>query len=141
MNSVQALCDRAIWLDKGRIRADSKDVRHVTIEYLVGGEGDNRAEWVNESTALNKEALVVLRAMRLIDSSGKVVNAPVPNNMELTLELEIDLREFDPGLTLGYAIYTEEGQVLWYSYQSDEKTNSLAYAAQGDQSPTMQPPD
>ncbi len=122
MNSVQSLCDRAIWLDKGRIRADSNDVRHVTVDYLSGGKGDNRAEWVNESTALNKEALVVLRAMRLIDSSGKVVNAPVPNNMELTLELEIDLREFDPGLTLGYAIYTEEGQVLWYSYQSDEKT-------------------
>jgi lipopolysaccharide transport system ATP-binding protein len=39
MNSVQTLCSRAIWLDKGRVRADSADVRRVTSEYLSGGNG------------------------------------------------------------------------------------------------------
>jgi homopolymeric O-antigen transport system ATP-binding protein len=36
MDSVQTLCSHAIWLDKGRVRADSADVRRVTNEYLSG---------------------------------------------------------------------------------------------------------
>ena len=35
-DSVQRLCSRAIWLDKGRVRADSVDVKGVTEEYLRG---------------------------------------------------------------------------------------------------------
>jgi lipopolysaccharide transport system ATP-binding protein len=37
MDSVQKLCTRAIWLDKGRVRADSRDVQQVTEEYRRGG--------------------------------------------------------------------------------------------------------
>jgi lipopolysaccharide transport system ATP-binding protein len=41
MESVRTLCNRAIWLDKGRVRADSTDVEKVTKGYLgeVGGTG------------------------------------------------------------------------------------------------------
>jgi lipopolysaccharide transport system ATP-binding protein len=37
MKSINDLCNRAIWLDKGRVRADSTDVQRVTQGYL-GGE-------------------------------------------------------------------------------------------------------
>jgi lipopolysaccharide transport system ATP-binding protein len=37
MASVQTLCSRAIWLDKGRVRADSADVGQVAREYLSKG--------------------------------------------------------------------------------------------------------
>jgi len=40
MGSVQTLCNRAIWLDKGRVRADSTDVKRVTQGYLAGS-GDS----------------------------------------------------------------------------------------------------
>jgi lipopolysaccharide transport system ATP-binding protein len=36
MDSIRKLCNRAIWLDKGRVRADSADVREVTVGYLAG---------------------------------------------------------------------------------------------------------
>jgi lipopolysaccharide transport system ATP-binding protein len=36
MASIQKLCNRAIWLDKGRVRADSSDVTKVTQAYLQG---------------------------------------------------------------------------------------------------------
>jgi lipopolysaccharide transport system ATP-binding protein len=35
MDSVQKLCSRAIWLDKGRVRGDSDDVRRVTESYAA----------------------------------------------------------------------------------------------------------
>ncbi len=37
MESVQKLCSRAIWLDRGRIQADSADVGRVTEAYLSRG--------------------------------------------------------------------------------------------------------
>jgi lipopolysaccharide transport system ATP-binding protein len=37
MDSIQKLCSRAIWLDKGRVRADSADVRQVTEQYMAKG--------------------------------------------------------------------------------------------------------
>jgi lipopolysaccharide transport system ATP-binding protein len=37
MDSIQKLCNRAIWLDKGRVRADSADVRQVTEQYMAKG--------------------------------------------------------------------------------------------------------
>jgi lipopolysaccharide transport system ATP-binding protein len=36
MASIVNLCNRAIWLDKGRVRADSSDVVKVTKGYLAG---------------------------------------------------------------------------------------------------------
>jgi lipopolysaccharide transport system ATP-binding protein len=39
MYSIENLCNRAIWLDKGRVRADSSDVGKVTKAYL-GGTGE-----------------------------------------------------------------------------------------------------
>jgi len=119
MNSVQALCDRAIWLDKGRVRADSEDVRHVTLEYLSGGEDYGRAEWSNESED-KTDALVVPRAMRLVDPNGKVVTTAMPNDTILTLELDVEIRQLDPGLIIGYFLYREDGYALWRSYHTDE---------------------
>jgi lipopolysaccharide transport system ATP-binding protein len=38
MDSIRKLCNRAIWLDKGRVRANSTDVKGVTQGYLEGSE-------------------------------------------------------------------------------------------------------
>ena len=43
-DSVQRLCSRAIWLDKGRVRADSVDVKRVTQEYRRGSPPNVRNE-------------------------------------------------------------------------------------------------
>jgi lipopolysaccharide transport system ATP-binding protein len=39
MLSIRNLCKRAIWLDKGRVRADSTDVQRVTEGYLAATGG------------------------------------------------------------------------------------------------------
>ncbi len=118
MNAVQALCDRAIWLDKGRIRADSKDVRQVTIEYLVGGEDHGRAQWIGGGLESIKGFMSPC-AMRLIDPGGAVVTKPMPNDKELTLEIEFDLELLDPAFNIGFVLFTEGGDLLWWSYHTD----------------------
>jgi lipopolysaccharide transport system ATP-binding protein len=123
MNSVQTLCNRAIWLENGQVRADGNDVRHITLEYLSRGADHGRAEWVSKSEACHDGALVIPRAMRLFDERGQVVKKPVANNAEVTLEVEIEVREADPALVVGYGLYTGDGQPLWHSYQTDEASD------------------
>ena len=53
MGSVQTLCTRAIWLDQGRVRADSVDVGRVTKGYLAQGISASGAEWVSTSVTAN----------------------------------------------------------------------------------------
>jgi lipopolysaccharide transport system ATP-binding protein len=118
MNSVQMLCTEAMWLDRAKLRLHSKDVRHVTLEYLTSGKGFGRAEWISERKP-DEDALVFLRAMRLIGPEGNVVTAPMPNNLSLKLQLELEIRRLDPALMVGYALYTEEGDLLWWSYHTD----------------------
>jgi lipopolysaccharide transport system ATP-binding protein len=123
MGSVQTLCNRAIWLENGRVRADGNDVRHITLEYLSRGVDYGVAEWISDSKSPNNEALVAPRAMRLFDGRGHMVKRPVPNDGELTLELQVEVREVDPALAIGYGLYTEDGQPLWYSYQTDRASD------------------
>ncbi len=118
MNSIQALCDRAIWLDKGRVRADTNDVRQVTIEYLVGGEEYGRVEWIGEGF-VSIDGFVRPRTMRLIDAAGDVVTKPMPNDKELTLEIEFDLEQLDSAFNIGFALFTGGGDLLWWSYHTD----------------------
>jgi lipopolysaccharide transport system ATP-binding protein len=61
--------------------------------------------------------------MRLFDECGQVVKKPIPNNAAVTLEVEIEVREADPALSVGYGLYTEDGQPLWHSYQTDEASD------------------
>lgn len=130
MNSVQALCDRAIWLDKGSIRADSDDVRRVTIEYLSGDRNYGRAEWINEEKE-EKDSRVIPRAVRLVGPDGNVATAPMPNDSELTVIIDVDLRILDPALNMGYAIYTDDGETLWWSLSTDQATDRWPILREG----------
>jgi lipopolysaccharide transport system ATP-binding protein len=123
MSSVQTLCSRAIWLERGRIRADGNDVRQITLEYLQRGADPGCSDWTNNSEASNDGALVIPRALRLFDERGQVVKKPVPNHATVTLEVEIEVREADPALAVGYGLYTEGGVPLWVSYQTDEASD------------------
>jgi lipopolysaccharide transport system ATP-binding protein len=130
MNSVQALCSRAIWLDKGRLRAESADVRHVTLEYLLGGFSAGRAEWVSTDVEPS-DSFVVPRAIQLIDPQGNVVSKPMGNNTQLTLVLDLEIRELDPELMIGYALYTNDGETLWWSFHTDRAREDWPRLRQG----------
>jgi lipopolysaccharide transport system ATP-binding protein len=62
--------------------------------------------------------------MRLIDPDGAVVTKPMPNDKELTLEIGFDLEQLDPAFNIGFALFTEGGDLLWWSYHTDGEPTS-----------------
>lgn len=118
MNAVQQLCGRAIWLDAGQVQMESDDVREVTLRYLNSGENRGSAEWVNPGDQY-QDLIFVPRRFFVGDPEGAPVGGPISNTDEVYVYIDADLKELDPALTVGYAIYAEQNQLLYWSYQTD----------------------
>ncbi len=120
MNAIEQLCTSAMLLDRGEIRHFSADVREVTKQYLFGShEGRNTAKWQNRGDEFPNPWFKPLR-LQLTDEQGNELVMPVHNNQEIWVTVEAEISELDPALTIGYAIYADDGTPLYWSYQTDE---------------------
>ena len=118
MNAIQALCDRVLVLDRGSIEFDTIDVRKATHFYL-GLDKPGPMKWTNPDQLYSNLSVVPLR-IAIMDEDGNIIDGVLSNNTQAFVEIDINIRIFDPSLVLGYAIYNEEGQLLYWSYQTDQ---------------------
>lgn len=115
MAFVESLCNRAVWLDNGELKADSNDVQQIVHDYLetTVDKAQLNAEWRNSGNDIENEFFRPLM-MRL--KGGRSV---VPNNAPIEVEVEIDLKMVDPRLKIGIALFTDENQLIFVSYNTD----------------------
>lgn len=130
MNSIQRLCNRALLLEDGKVRASSNDVRSIVSEYLlVEGTTPGALEWRSSAPANNP----YFRPTRfaLTDRSGSTIERSVRNDSEFWVHIEGDILKSDPDLTIGYAIYAEDGECLYWSYPTDTVSSRQAFHREG----------
>lgn len=119
MNGVEQLCTRALLLKKGVMAKHSSDVRSVIKEHLFGSsDQEPTTEWVNSSGEFQNPWFQPTRFV-LTDEHGNKAGVPLSSNAEVWIQLEGEVRQLDPALTVGYALYSEEGHLLYWSYQTD----------------------
>jgi lipopolysaccharide transport system ATP-binding protein len=119
MDSVRRLCNRAIWLEKGRVLQDSTDATAVVQEYLrksVSSTGET--EWLSQEPK-NGRALLQPRRLALTGDDGAPLRLPVPNTQ--AINIEIDAISYDPENIshLGVVVSTEDGTVVFQSFYGD----------------------
>lgn len=120
MNAINQLCKSAMFLDRGEIRRFSADVREVTRKYSsVTDEGRTPAKWQSSGNEFANPWFKPLR-FQITDEQGNELVMPVHNDQEIWVTLEAEIAELDPALTIGYAIYSEDGTPLYWSYQTDD---------------------
>jgi lipopolysaccharide transport system ATP-binding protein len=120
MNAIEQLCKAAMLLDRGEIRHFSADVREVVKEYLFGTHGGRTVgHWLNSGGEFSNPWFKPLK-FQITDEQGNGIVMPVRNDQEIWVTLEAEITELDPALTIGYAIYTDDGTPLYWSYQTDE---------------------
>lgn len=120
MNAIEQLCKSVMLLDRGELRHFSADVREVVKEYLFGSHGEQTgSNWVNRGDEFSNPWFKPLR-FQITDDQGNELVMPVHNDQEIWVMLEAEIAEIDPALTIGYAIYSEDGTPLYWSYQTDE---------------------
>ena len=123
MNAVEQLCTSALRLDSGRMGEHSNDVRKIIKGYLYADDDNTRSiEWVAQDHS-NDSQWFAPRRFALTDSMGQALASPVSNDADVWVRIEGEISALDPALQVGYAIYNEEGQLLYWTCHTDaEKT-------------------
>ncbi|RRD66106.1 ABC transporter ATP-binding protein [Fretibacterium sp. OH1220_COT-178] len=120
MSAVSQLCNRVVCLDRGRVALDTPDVSAGVREYLnVSREATEVAEWRNPGDLFENPWFKPLR-FGLYGEDGKAVSGAVERKDKVWVEIEGVAEIPDPALEVGYALYDENGTLLWYSYQTDQ---------------------
>jgi lipopolysaccharide transport system ATP-binding protein len=130
MNAVEDLCRCALLLEHGSIAAISNDVRSVIVRYLTSGQEGSR-EWINTRGEYNNPYFQPSR-LAVVDKYGKNVPMPIRNDDEIYIQLEGHIQTLDPALTIGYAVFTDTGQLLYWSYQTDTEQTKWPQLEVGD---------
>jgi lipopolysaccharide transport system ATP-binding protein len=124
MNAVEKLCGVCIHLEKGEVKNNSRDVRSIIRHYLFSQSStDNKSEWTNEGNQFINPWFVP-SSFYIGNENGEKIPMPVRNDDDMWVHIEGELKENDPALTLGYAIYSDDENLLFWSYQTDEFENN-----------------
>lgn len=119
MNAVQTLCNRCVLLKGGQVEQDSWDTRKVTQIYL-GLNKPGGVQWVNPAPESWPFPVVPIK-LAVTDDAGQPLTSSLSNDQQGWVCLELEVRELDPSLTMGYALYGSDGQLLYWSYTTDAK--------------------
>jgi lipopolysaccharide transport system ATP-binding protein len=123
MNAVEQLCERAMLLDHGEIKRFDSDVRGVINAHLFGEHNElESSEWHAASDRHTNPFFTPVR-FAVTDRNGHALSMPASNDSEMFLTIDGDVEQLDPALTVGYAIYNEDGHLLYWSYQTDGPEN------------------
>lgn len=114
MNAVERMCNRAIMLDRGKIKSQSSDVRAIINQYL-GNDGVGEASgsvWTNNDGALDHR---VMRPVyfAVVDEAGRPLTQPASNEQRLFVVIRAELRELDPAFNVGFSLFAQDTELLW----------------------------
>lgn len=124
MNAIEQLCTSAICLDNGSVRLQGKDVRGVIKEYLASDVAPNQVtEWINLNSKPDNSWFHLIK-FSLTDEHGDKLSMPVTNDSEIWVQLEAEIIDIEPALTVGYQIYSDGELPLYWSCQADAAEDS-----------------
>ncbi|WP_410512541.1 ABC transporter ATP-binding protein [Paenibacillus sp. BR2-3] len=111
INSIKRYCNRAIWLNSGRIEAqgDTDLICDRYTDYLKYGENSTKKNIkdneIKEKLKLNDDMIGVIEGFQLIDENGNHFDEIVHNtNFRLKIDFEMNTDELD--IVIGVAIHT-----------------------------------
>lgn len=121
MNAVEQLCTSVLRLDTGAVVEHGDDVSKIIKGYLyTDDENKGSTEWSAKNNSYSSQWFAPNR-LALADSMGNALASPVSNNTDAWVWIEGNITTLDPALQIGYAIYNEEGQLLYWTCHTDEE--------------------
>jgi lipopolysaccharide transport system ATP-binding protein len=121
MHAIERLCTTGLFLEKGTIVQYDRNIKLVIKNYLSLLENQvKETEWVNSGNDYENSWFKPLR-LRVMGDSGTKPQSFVSNDSDLYVYIEGIIIKSDPSLQIGYAIYTEEGNLLYWSFHTDRE--------------------
>jgi len=121
MGAIENLCNKCVLLRSGSVINYSNDIQKVISSYLFeNGTHIEKNIWENiDNQFVNP--WFYLNKFYLTDNEGKILENPVSRNEDIWINIDGTIEINDPALTIGYAIYTEKMELLYWTYHTDTK--------------------
>lgn len=124
MSAVSQLCNKVAHLQKGKLVSYGSDVDKIISNYLFDNDtsGTSMSE-VKCRGAIDNEFFKLLR-FRAVDNQNQTISSVVPNDCNVAIEIEIDLKIHHPALNFGFALINQNGVTVFWSVTTDEKEDN-----------------
>jgi lipopolysaccharide transport system ATP-binding protein len=117
MNAIQGLCSECIWLDQGQLVKRGAP-REVIASYL--GSGLSNTEWIApEGKSIVRNSYFNPTRFSLIDASLKPLAQAIRADERVGVLIEGVVEQPNVALTAGFAVYTVDGSLLFWSLHTD----------------------
>jgi lipopolysaccharide transport system ATP-binding protein len=119
MNAVERLCTSAILLEAGELKYQSQNVEAVITSYLAGKDAESQGcIWTSAGSELKTSWFTPTR-FGVTDEQGRPLSNPVRNDADAWVHIEGTIEVVDPALQVGYALYSTEGTLLYWTCHTD----------------------
>lgn len=120
MNAIERLCQRVLWLERGRLNGSFDDVREGIIAYLNGSTSrEASTRWTNSGDEYSNEYFVP-EEIRLSSAKAEGADAvPFSNFYPIFASIKGRVLQSDPALNIGLAVYAEDGELLFRTFTTD----------------------
>ena len=123
MGAVMQLCKRVICMEHGHKTLDTQNVTEGIQKYLAASESsDLISEWRNPGNLYDDANFKPLR-FGLYTPDGNILAASLSRSDELYVEIEGEIKEPSSDLCVGYSMNTQEGNLLYWTYQNDQASS------------------
>jgi lipopolysaccharide transport system ATP-binding protein len=113
MGTVANMCDRAIWLDHGRMMRDgaAPEVVEAYLDSVNAAEDERHATSEHIAIAMDPTRAVAIEAVELLDADGKPMQT-IRTGVPLRLRIHLVAKEAVTGAIVGMSIRHETGLTL-----------------------------
>jgi lipopolysaccharide transport system ATP-binding protein len=122
MNAVQSICQRCILLKEGQI-SRMGDVGDIVSHYLENNSLINSWESTKNSNNYQSPYFTPTK-LAIVDTNLNIIDTALPRNEPINVLIEGYVEHLDSALTVGIALYTQSGELLFWSYQTDTEQKS-----------------
>jgi len=130
MNAIEQLCNSCMMIDKGKIISSGYNVRNIIKDYLFSSDYFNSSKWINPGNEYINDYFQP-SFLGIVDEDDNVLEMPVSNDNNMWIKVEGEVKDKDPGLQIGYAIYSEDGALLYWTCNTDVPEKFWVYLDKG----------
>ena len=132
MVATQRLCTSGLLLTGGALQLQTDDMSALVQAYFgASTDAAPPSEWQNNGQHSYDNEWFIPSELYLGDEQGNKIRNPVPNNTDTWVHIRGMIKRINPSLNIGYAAYCEDGQVVYWTYQTDGPPSKWPQLRQG----------
>jgi lipopolysaccharide transport system ATP-binding protein len=120
MNSIERLCQRVVWIERGRVAGEFDDARQGILTYLQNqGQYQGSCLWQGDGEEFDNEFFRPTLLTIASEAPDALPGEPFSNEYPLLLTVAGELKAVSRSLNIGVGIYSEDGLPLFWSFMRD----------------------